>query len=61
MSFAPENPKQTPSPEREPRWEMPVPPETVRYPPPLWQYGWVDVPCFRHYIRVTFHACVVNA
>jgi hypothetical protein len=36
ISSAPENPKQTPSPEREPHWEMPVPPETVRYPPPLW-------------------------
>jgi hypothetical protein len=35
-SSAPENPKRTPSPEREPRWEMPLPPETVRYTPPLW-------------------------
>jgi hypothetical protein len=48
MSSAPENPKQTPAPAREPRWEVPVPPETVRYPPPLWQWlcivviiGWV--------------------
>jgi hypothetical protein len=38
MSSAPENPKQIPSPEREPRWEMPMPPEAVRYPPPLWQW-----------------------
>jgi len=48
MSSAPENPKQTPSPAREPHWGMPVPPETVRYLPPLWQWlcivgigGWV--------------------
>jgi hypothetical protein len=44
----PEHPQQTPAPPREPRWELPVPPETVQYPPALWQrlcivviIGWV--------------------
>jgi len=48
MSSAPEHPKPTLSPAREPRWELPVPPPTVRYLPPLWQWlcivgivGWV--------------------